>query len=70
MQPNDQLFTVRDSILEVIEVNPVYFSEKEVVVKGIPEGTQIVSKSVPGAYAGMLVKIYDEKNSTSDVQVE
>ena len=70
LQPNDQLFTVRDSILEVIEVNPVYFSEKEVVVKGIPEGTQIVSKSVPGAYAGMLVKIYDEKNSTSDVQVE
>ncbi len=60
LQPENQLFTVSDSLLEVINVQPVYFSEKEVVVKGIPEGTRIVSKPVPGAYAGMLVKIYKE----------
>lgn len=70
LQPNDQLYTVRDSILDVIDVKPVYFSEKQVVVKGIPEGTQIVSKSVPGAYAGMLVKIYEEKDRTSKEEVE
>ena len=64
LQPENQLFTVRDSILEVIKVNPVYFSDKEVVVKGVPEGTTIVSKPVPGAYAGMLVKIYKEKEVT------
>lgn len=64
LQPENQLFTVRDSILEVIKVNPVYFSDKEVVVKGVPEGTTIVSKPVPGAYAGMLVKIYKEKEET------
>ena len=66
LQPNNELFMVRDSILDVIEVNPVYFSDKEVVVKGIPEGTKIVSKPVPGAYAGMLVKIYSEKQSSQE----
>lgn len=63
LRPNRQLFTVNDTLLEVINVNPVYFSEKEVVVKGIPEGTAIVSKPVPGAYAGMLVKVYQENKS-------
>lgn len=66
LQPNNELFMVRDSILDVIEVTPVYFSDKEVVVKGIPEGTKIVSKLVPGAYAGMLVKIYSEKESSQE----
>ena len=66
LQPNDQLFTVRDSILEVIDVKPVYFSEKQVVVKGVPEGTRIVSRPVPGAYAGMLVKVYQAKETSQE----
>ena len=65
LQAEDKLFVVRDSILDVIDVRPVYFSEKDVVVKGIPNGTIIVSRSVPGAYAGMLVKIYQEKKTTT-----
>jgi membrane fusion protein (multidrug efflux system) len=64
LQPNNQVFTVRDSILDIIDVKPVYFSDKEVVVKGVPNGTKLVSKPVPGAYAGMLVKIYQEKDSS------
>ena len=66
LQPNDQLFTVRDSILDVIDVNPVYFSDKQVVLKGVPDGTKIVSKSVPGAYAGMLVKVYQPKETAPE----
>ena len=58
-----QLYVVKDSILDLINVEPVYFSDKEVVLKGIPDGTQILSKTIPGAYAGMLVKIYEENNS-------
>tara|TARA_R110001632_G_scaffold78643_4_gene176316 strand:- start:326 stop:1462 length:1137 start_codon:yes stop_codon:yes gene_type:complete len=65
LQDENKLFVVRDSILDVIDVRPVYFSDKEVVVKGIPNGTAIVSKSVPGAYAGMLVKVYQEKNTST-----
>ncbi|MET2985135.1 efflux RND transporter periplasmic adaptor subunit [Aureibaculum conchae] len=58
-----EIFIIRDSVLDIIKVDPVYFSPKEVVVKGVPDGTKILSKSVPGAYAGMLVKIYDESNN-------
>jgi len=58
LQAGDYVFTVKDSVLERMPVNPVYFSEKSVVVKDIPDGTLVVSKPVPGAYQGMLVKIY------------
>lgn len=58
---NGQIFVVRDSVLDLIDVKPVYFSDKKVVLKGVPEGLAIISKPVVGAYAGMLVKIYEEK---------
>ncbi len=62
---NDQIFIVRDSILDLIDVNPVYFSDKKVVLKEIPNGTVMVSKPVVGAYAGMLVQVFKE-NVTSN----
>jgi len=55
---DDKVFVVRDSILDVIEVSPVYFSDRKVVVKNIPDGETIVSRPVAGGYAGMLVKVY------------
>ncbi len=57
---NDRIFVVRDSLLELIDVNPVYFSDKSVVLKDVPDGTTIVSRPVVGAYEGMLVKVYRE----------
>lgn len=60
---NDEIFVVRDSILDVIEVTPVYFSDTKAVLKNIPDGTIILSKSVPGAYAGMLVQPYSTQKS-------
>lgn len=59
---NSQLFVVRDSVLELIEVNPVYFSAENVVLKGLEDGTLLLSKTVPGAYDGMKVKINQDKN--------
>lgn len=59
---NDQIFVVRDSILDLIDVKPVYFSDKKVVLKEVPDGTTIVTKPVVGAYAGMQVKIFEEKS--------
>ena len=53
---DSQVFVVRDSILDVIDVTPVYFSNSKVVLKGIPDGSIILSKPVPGAYAGMQIK--------------
>ncbi|PKA82463.1 multidrug efflux pump subunit AcrA (membrane-fusion protein) [Ulvibacter sp. MAR_2010_11] len=65
-----QLFIVRDSILDVVEVQPVHFSSKTVVVKGVPNGTHILSKPIPGAYAGMLVKEFKETATDSLVKPE
>lgn len=59
----DQIFVVRDTILDLIDVKPVYFTDKSVVLKDVPEGITIVSKPVVGAYAGMLVKVYQGEGS-------
>ena len=62
---NDQIFVVRDSILDLIDVNPVYFTDKSVVLKDVPDGATIVSRPVVGAYAGMLVKVYEGNTQTN-----
>jgi multidrug efflux pump subunit AcrA (membrane-fusion protein) len=53
----NEIFTVKDSTLVSLTVNPVYFSDKKAVVKGVPNGEVILSKPVSGAYNGMLVKV-------------
>ena len=46
----------KGAILDIIDVQPVYFSDTKVVLKNISNGTTILAKPIPGAYAGMLVK--------------
>lgn len=55
----EQIYVVRDSVLDLIPVKPVYFSDNKVVLKDVPDGITILSKPVMGAYAGMLVKVYN-----------
>jgi len=62
----DKIFIVRDSVLDMIDVRPVYFSNTKVVLKDIPDGTIILSSPFPGAYVGMMVKpLQVKKESTS-----
>jgi multidrug efflux pump subunit AcrA (membrane-fusion protein) len=61
-----QVFVLRDTILDIIEVEPVHFSDKTVILKGVPDGTRILSKPVSGAYAGMLVKEFKEAADPQD----
>ncbi|MFS4468528.1 efflux RND transporter periplasmic adaptor subunit [Maribacter sp. 2210JD10-5] len=56
-----KIFIVKDSVLDMIDVSPVYFSNKRVVLKNVPNGTTIMSKPLIGAYSGMAVKIYDNQ---------
>lgn len=65
---SQQIYVVKDSLLDVLAVKPVYFSDTKVVLKNIPNGTIILKKAVPGAYAGMLVKPFEEKNNTQTNQ--
>ena len=60
---NNQIFVVRDSILDLINVTPIYFSDKKVVLKDVPDGEVYVSRALTGAYSGMLVKVFDEEES-------
>lgn len=66
LQSETEIFSVRDTILELINVRPIYFTDKTVVVKGIPDGSIILKRPVPGAYEGMLVKIFEESVNSSD----
>ncbi|TYA69972.1 efflux RND transporter periplasmic adaptor subunit [Seonamhaeicola marinus] len=58
---NKQLYVVKDSVLDLIEITPVYFSAESAVIKGVDNGTLMLSKPTPGAYPGMSVKIFKGK---------
>lgn len=54
---NNKVYVVQDSSLTLAEVKPVHFTENTAIVQGLTDGTQVIAKSVPGAYSGMRVKI-------------
>lgn len=56
-----KIFVVNDSILNLKTINPVYFNNETVIIKGLENGTTILSRSLPGAHDGMLVKTIKEK---------
>ncbi len=66
LQENNQIFVVRDSILDLIDVKPVYFSDKRVVLKEVPDGTVIMAKPLLGAYTGMAVKIFEDTTTKTE----
>ena len=61
---DQQVFVIKDGMLDTMPVTPVYFSETKVVLKDLPNGAIILKKPVPGAYVGMLVKPF-QANETS-----
>ena len=60
---NSKLYTVKDSILDLVNVNLIFENEKSIIVKGLANGTVLLSKPVPGSYKGMLVKISTENKN-------
>ena len=61
---NESVFVVvNDTVLSLVKVNPVYFNDQSVVIKGLPNGSKTLTKNVPGAYDGMTVKIFDDSKS-------
>lgn len=56
-----KVYVVRDSLLVLKEINPVYFSSNKVVIKGLEDGEKLVSAPVPGAYPGMKVQIQQKR---------
>jgi len=58
---NESVYVLKDSVLALVKVNPVYFKDKTVVIKGLANGTKVLSRNVPGAYTGMAVKVFNKK---------
>lgn len=55
---NQKIFTVvNDSLLKLVEIEPVYLGKEKAIIKGLEDGTIILNNILPGAYPGMLVKI-------------
>ncbi|MDN3595398.1 efflux RND transporter periplasmic adaptor subunit [Zunongwangia endophytica] len=61
-----KVYVVRDSVLDLVSVQPVYFNTESVVVKGLEDGTKMLAASVPGAYAGQLVNAEEVKDTAKN----
>lgn len=57
---NDKVFVFKDNKLKAHKIEPVYFTDSKAIVRGLPDGVEILSKSLPGAYEGMEVKHISE----------
>jgi multidrug efflux pump subunit AcrA (membrane-fusion protein) len=62
-----ELFILRDSILDLTAVTPVFFTDETVILKGLQNGTIYLSRSVPGAYPGMLVRPYKDTGAQQEM---
>jgi len=60
---NDKVFIVRDTILDLVPIEPIFFKESTAVIKGLEDGMQILAKAIPSAYAGMTVKVFSDDKS-------
>jgi len=58
---NSKLFVYKDDKLSLTEINPVHYTDKTVVIRGLEDGTEILEKMLPGAYDGMPVEHFKEK---------
>lgn len=56
-----QIYIVEEGKLNLLDVELVYSTERDVVVKGIPDGTVMLSAVLPGAFAGQPVTIIQSK---------
>ena len=60
---NSKLYVVKDTILDLVNVNMVFENKNSVVIKGLENGTIILAKPVSGAHSGMLVKVFNENEN-------
>lgn len=58
-----KVYVVKDGLLTLVQVTPVYFASEVVVIKGLEDGAKLISFPVPGAYPGMEVAISETPNS-------
>ena len=60
-----KMFVVKDTVLSLVSVMPIFFNEKTVVVKGLENEQKILKEPVPGAYEGMVVQVQKKSPETN-----
>ncbi|NNC86297.1 MAG: efflux RND transporter periplasmic adaptor subunit [Bacteroidia bacterium] len=58
---DNRVYIVKDDVLMMHDIQAMHFSEKTVIVKGLEDGMQVITKMPPSAFSGMQVEIYQEK---------
>jgi multidrug efflux pump subunit AcrA (membrane-fusion protein) len=52
---NSSVFVVNSKTLDLVPVQPIHTNDAKVVVKGLPDGTVMLTQVLPNAYKGLLV---------------
>jgi len=57
---NSKVYVFQDSQLNLTEIDPVHYTDKTVVIRGLDDGTEILEKMLPGAYDKMPVERFEQ----------
>lgn len=55
-----KVYVIQDSLLKLVNVEPVYFTTNTAIVTGIPEGSLLLNENIIGAYEGLKVGPYQD----------
>ena len=64
------VYAVQNGVLVLVPVEPVYFMPNKMVVRGVPDGSMILTQPVAGAHSGMMVNIYGAQESGQDTTTQ
>ncbi len=62
VEENDKVWIIKNDKLKKHPIEVVHTSQDKAIVKGLPDGTQILDESIPTAYVGMPVKPVKAEN--------
>lgn len=54
------VYIVKDGKLALTTIEPVYFTDKSAIVRGLQSGDKVLIKPLPGAFNGMPVEVLEE----------
>ena len=62
-----EVFVVENEKLTLKTVQPVHFTDNTTIVRGLPDGAKLITRPIPGAYSGMLVKVAGDEKETGNL---
>ena len=51
----DNVFIIKDSLMDLVEIRPVHLTTRTAIVTGLSDGDMLVNETVSGAYEGLVV---------------